>query len=85
MSTPAHRATRDTVLPFSNPIRGRDGKEIHEIFIPKKTVVLTHYQGSNSDPALWGEDAEEWKPERWLAPLPGAVEEARIPGVYSNL
>ncbi|PIL22485.1 cytochrome P450 [Ganoderma sinense ZZ0214-1] len=78
-------ATRDTVLPFSNPVRGRDGKEMHEVFVPKRTVVLTHYQGSNSDPSLWGEDAEEWKPERWLAPLPSALEEARIPGVYSNL
>ena len=79
------RATRDSVLPFSNPVRGRNGKEMHEVVVPKGTVVLTHYQASNSDPALWGEDAEEWKPERWLAPLPGAVEEARIPGVYSNL
>ncbi len=53
--------------------------------VPKGTVVITHYQASNSDPALWGEDAEEWKPERWLAPLPSTVEDARIPGVYSNL
>lgn len=73
------------MLPFLNPIRGRDGRDMHELAIPKGTVVLTHYQGSNSDPALWGEDAEEWKPERWLAPLPSAVEEARIPGVYSHL
>ncbi|KAI1793405.1 cytochrome P450 [Ganoderma leucocontextum] len=78
-------ASRDAVLPFSNPIRGRDGRDMHEVVVPKGTVVLTHYQASNSDPALWGEDAEEWKPERWLAPLPSAVEEARIPGVYSNL
>ncbi|KAI0039847.1 hypothetical protein FA95DRAFT_1503644, partial [Auriscalpium vulgare] len=34
--------------------------------------------------AIWGPDAEEWKPERWLAPLPKTVEEARIPGIYSN-
>lgn len=32
----------------------------------------------------WGEDALEWKPERWLKPLPRAVEDAWIPGIYSN-
>nr|VWO98254.1 Non-specific serine/threonine protein kinase (EC [Ganoderma boninense] len=78
-------ATRDLVIPLANPVRGRDGKDIHEVVIPKRMVVLMHYQAINSDPALWGEDAEEWKPERWLAPLPRAVEEARIPGVYANL
>lgn len=76
---------RDSVIPFSNPVRGRDGNDMHEVVVPKGTVVITHYQASNSDPALWGEDVEEWKPERWLAPLPSAVEDARIPGVYSNL
>ncbi len=39
----------------------------------------------NTNKALWGEDAYEWKPERWLGPLPRALDEARIPGVYSNL
>ena len=44
-----------------------------------------HYWASNNDKAIWGEDAREWKPERWLTPLPAAVEDARIPGVYGNL
>ncbi|OBZ67756.1 hypothetical protein A0H81_12306 [Grifola frondosa] len=39
---------------------------------------------SNHNKTLWGEDVYEWKPERWLTPLPRAVEEARIPGAYSN-
>lgn len=34
---------------------------------------------------LWGEDADEWKPERWLSPLPDAVLNANIPGVFPNL
>ena len=73
------------VLPLATPVRGNDGRVMHEVVVPEGTGVLVHYQGSNSAPELWGDDAHEWKPERWLAPLPQALEDARIPGVYSNL
>lgn len=58
---------------------------IHEIFVPKDTTVVAGLLNCNRNKALWGEDAYEWKPERWLKPLPTAVAEARIPGVYANL
>ncbi|KAH9944845.1 cytochrome P450 monooxygenase [Amylocystis lapponica] len=78
-------ARKDMVLPLSEPIRGLDGKMIHEIPIPKDTDLVIGVLGSNLNKAIWGVDALEWKPERWLSPLPSAVTEARIPGVYSNL
>ncbi|KAH9941830.1 cytochrome P450 [Epithele typhae] len=78
-------ATQDTVIPFSAPVRTRDGREITEIAAPRGTIALMHYQASNTDAALWGPDAREWKPERWLAPLPAGLEDARIPGVYAHL
>jgi len=37
----------------------------------------------NRSKELWGEDALEFKPERWIQPLPEAV--SSIPGVWSNL
>lgn len=80
-----HRAFRDTTLPLSQPMRGSDGSILEQIPIPKGTNVLVGVRACNRNKALWGEDAEEWKPERWLAPLPKAVEDASIPGVYSNL
>ena len=73
------------MLPLSQPVRGKDGRMISEIVVPRGTVVLGHFQASNSSKELWGEDAGEWKPERWLAPLPAALDEARLPGVYANL
>ncbi len=73
------------MLPLSAPVRGRDGRLVSEIVVPEGTVVIAHFQAINSSKELWGEDAEEWKPERWLAPLPPALDEARLPGVYSNL
>ncbi|KAI0631028.1 cytochrome P450 [Trametes polyzona] len=78
-------AFRDTVLPLSQPIRGTDGTLINHLPIPKGTNVLVGIRACNRNKALWGEDAEEWKPERWLNPLPKAVEDASIPGVYSHL
>ncbi|CCM00085.1 uncharacterized protein FIBRA_02112 [Fibroporia radiculosa] len=76
---------KDVILPLSEPIRGVDGTLMHQILIPKGTKVIIGILGSNINKALWGEDALEWRPERWLAPLPNALTEAPIPGVYSNL
>ena len=73
------------MIPLANPVRGRDGKNMYEVVAPKGTIVIVHYQASNTNPAVWGGDAHEWKPDRWLAPLSGAVEESGLPGVYSNL
>ena len=78
------RACRDTVLPIMEPIRAVDGTVMTEIPIPKGTTVITNLPACNTSKAVWGEDAREWKPERWLQPLPRSVEEAHIPGIYAN-
>ena len=81
----SYRTRQDVVLPLSQPVRGRDGKLITEIPLAKDTAVFVGVMSSNTNRALWGDDAYEWKPERWLSPLPEAVLDAKIPGVYSNL
>ena len=53
--------------------------------IAKGNRVIVPLLAINQSTALWGEDALEWKPERWLSPLPDSVTDARMPGVYSNL
>ncbi len=58
---------------------------MNELVISRGTALILHYQATNVAPELWGDDAHEWKPERWLSSLPKAVEDAHIPGVYSNL
>ncbi|CCM06150.1 uncharacterized protein FIBRA_09623 [Fibroporia radiculosa] len=78
-------AISDTVLQLSEPIVGTDGKLIHEIPITKGMKVVVGILGCNLSKSLWGEDAREWKPERWLSPLPSAVTKNTIPGVYANL
>ncbi|KIP02197.1 hypothetical protein PHLGIDRAFT_122687 [Phlebiopsis gigantea 11061_1 CR5-6] len=80
------RETReDIVMPLSEPIQGVNGESISEIPVPKETTIFIGVRASNRNKALWGEDADEFKPERWLSPLPKAVGEAHIPGVYANL
>lgn len=78
-------AQKNTVLPLFTPITGVDGREMHEIVVPKDTVVIPSILNCNRDPALWGADSYEWKPERWLSPLPDTLMEAPIPGIYSHL
>lgn len=73
------------MLPLSEPVRGKDGRLMHELLVPKDTSVFVGINASNTNPALWGEDAYKWKPERWLHALPDAVLDAKIPGVYANL
>jgi len=50
----------------------------------KNTNVYVQIYNLNRDPSIWGTDAAEWKPERWLAPLPESVANANIQGVYAN-
>ncbi|KAH9057443.1 cytochrome P450 monooxygenase [Lactarius vividus] len=77
-------ARSNVVLPLSSPIHDVDGREIHEIFVPKNTNLFIQIYNLNRDPSIWGSDAAEWKPERWLAPLPESVANANIQGVYAN-
>ena len=72
-------------MPLSEPLRMRDGTMVSALPLPKGTRVVPDIRGCNRDTALWGHDAAVWRPERWLEPLPPAVEEAHIPGVYSHL
>lgn len=73
------------VLPLHKPIIGNDGTEVREILVPKNTHVLLSLAGANQNRDSWGQDAYEWKPERWMSPLPDSVIEAHSPGVYANM
>ncbi|KJA27949.1 hypothetical protein HYPSUDRAFT_34187 [Hypholoma sublateritium FD-334 SS-4] len=78
-------ARQDIMLPLSTPIKGMDGREITEVFVPNDTKLTIGIMASNRNPELWGADAEEFNPERWLKPLPESLVAAHLPGVYSHL
>ncbi|KAF5334841.1 hypothetical protein D9758_014295 [Tetrapyrgos nigripes] len=65
--------SRFNVIPLSKPIIGRDGSKITELTIPKDTSIIISLLNANRNLDIWGSDAAEWKPERWLNPLPKQV------------
>lgn len=84
--TTLFRTTREaTVLPLSSPMRTLSNKTVTQLPIPKDTRISISIIGCNQNPKIWGDDAYEWKPERWLQPLRDEVVQAKVPGVYSNL
>ena len=56
-----------------------------QVVIPQGTMVIVGIRGSNVNKSVWGEDAEDWNPDRWLSSMPQTIKDARIPGVYSNM
>lgn len=65
-----HRtALQDTQLPT-----GGGPKQDLPIFVPKGTIVLMGYYALHRDPSVFGEDVEEFRPERWQSIKPSAWE-----------
>ena len=75
----------DDVLQLREPIQGTDGSSLKQIHVPKGTVIVPGLLTCNTDKNMWVEDALQWRPERWLIPLPETVQQAQIPSIYANL
>ncbi|KAF9235966.1 cytochrome P450 [Melanogaster broomeanus] len=75
-------AMKDDVIPLEQPLTDKRGVVHHEIRIRKGDQVLIPILAMNASEELWGDDAHEFKPERWDN-VPEAV--SRIPGLWSHL
>ena len=80
----ARSAVVDTILPLGG---GEDGKS--PIFIPKGQIVQYSVYAMHRRKDLYGEDAEEFKPERWETYRPGWVSQIRtttpVPTFTNNM
>lgn len=74
-------ALKDDALPLNQPFTDRYGKAHNAVHIKKGQFVLIPIAAINRDKSLWGEDAHEFRPERWHK-LPDAV--SAIPNVWGN-
>lgn len=61
-------------------------KDAGSVTIPAGTIFFTSIAGANRLESVWGGDAREWKPERWLQGDKAAVTGVeRLPGIYSGI
>jgi len=75
-------AVKDDILPLGIPVTDRKGR-VHEfIKVRKGQTILVSILAMNRDKSIWGEDAKEFRPERWES-IPEAA--GSIPGVWGNM
>ncbi|PBK70153.1 cytochrome P450 [Armillaria solidipes] len=75
-------SAQDDILPLAEPITTSDGKLCSQIPIRKGQVVMASIYSYNRLPSVWGDDAEEWNPSRFLDGRDGKQISL---GVYANL
>ncbi|KAG8219007.1 cytochrome P450 [Butyriboletus roseoflavus] len=73
------QAAEDDVIPLSKPVRTRSGKLVDHISVAKGTHLSVSVSCINRSTALWGPDAKEFKPERWIGEegIPAAAKEVQ--------
>ena len=79
---------QDVVVPLQFPIKDKKtGKEVREILIVKGTPVYVGLAATNRSTSLWGDDAAEFKPERWMGRQAheSTIEQIKTPGIFSNM
>ncbi|CAK5283510.1 unnamed protein product [Mycena citricolor] len=77
--------TRECILPLSEPLTDTRGQKMNQIRVPQGTDVYIAIAGANHNPAVWGHDALEFNPERWL--VPGSEPSSKWPssGVFGDM
>jgi cytochrome P450 len=65
------QAQLDDVLPLSEPVTLPGGSKTDSIVVGKGTTLTIPIGTMNRSKVVWGPDAGEFRPERWLTPLPG--------------
>ncbi|KAG2036047.1 cytochrome P450 [Suillus americanus] len=83
------RTTEAASVPLQFPVRSASGEEIDAVHVPKNQRLVISIIAANHNQAVWGEDASEWKPDRWLkssqGATPGDKDAVKYSGVYSSM
>lgn len=77
-------AGKDDYIPVSTPFVDKNGVERTEIRIAEGEQIIVPISILNRDKDIWGDDANEFKPERWLEGNKHP-RSAEIPGVFASL
>ncbi|KAH8114681.1 cytochrome P450 [Phellopilus nigrolimitatus] len=69
-------------IPLASSVTDRKGRVRETIAVRRGDIVSVPIAAVNRSKEIWGEDALEFKPERWLNP-PSSIN--AIPGLWSNI
>ncbi|KAI0633713.1 PAH-inducible cytochrome P450 monooxygenase PC-PAH 4 [Trametes polyzona] len=75
-------AAKDDIIPLAHPIVTTTGETITEIPISKGQAIITDFGVYNHLPQVWGDDADQWNPDRFLRIDNGKQTNV---GVFANL
>lgn len=59
--------SKATTLPLQFPTRSRSGGYTSTVAIPEGAYTIISILAANRHREMWGADANEWRPERWLS------------------
>ncbi|KAI5117520.1 hypothetical protein M0805_009528 [Coniferiporia weirii] len=78
-------AAYDDVIPLSTPVTTASGESIDRITIAGGAALVVPIRAVNKSETIWGADAKEFKPERWLDGEAGLTAKAREMQGYHHL
>lgn len=62
----SRKALKDDMLPLAQPVTLRNGETVDSVRIKQGDDIFISISAFNQSRSLWGEDALEFNPERWL-------------------
>ncbi|KAI0640539.1 cytochrome P450 [Trametes meyenii] len=82
VATTLRMANRDDVLPVTAPFVDWHGNTQTEVRIAKGNRIVVPIAVLNRLKSVWGDDAAEFKPERWEHP---PAEASNLPGIWAHI
>ncbi|PVG01529.1 cytochrome P450 [Serendipita vermifera] len=76
-------AVQDDIIPLDKPFVQTDGTEVNHIRIKKGDGFFIPILEMNRSKDVWGEDGDQFNPDRWLRELSPAA--ASVPALWSNI
>ncbi|TFK35548.1 cytochrome P450 [Crucibulum laeve] len=75
-------AMKDDIVPLETPFVGLNGITHNEVRITKGESVMIPLLAVNRSKDIWGEDASEFRPERWFS-IPETA--STVPGIWGSM
>ncbi|KAJ3991866.1 cytochrome P450 [Lentinula boryana] len=79
------KADLDDVVPLSQPVVSTSGEVMKKIPVMKGQRVHIAIAAYNRSPSVWGPDADQWKPSRYLDSASESKKQQSMIGVFGNV